>query len=242
MCNQATRQVIKVRKDNAMISDIKIGAGNRPDFAAYKADSKYATLIDDYISSRGRENKLYSGNYKMQNPLLDSNNNPIDFDGERSGAGWGCHNIGNGVSKDAVGEVAAAKLTAESTINASLIESEAMLKSSALEAEAAVTAALVDGESRCYEADQNLQAVKVQAETDLDIAKMEKEVEMEKIKVEFEKLEVERERIEKVDVLHAQAAVSAARAEETEADGKRAKAYAKADSYAYGPSGSSGWF
>ncbi|OVE81361.1 hypothetical protein BVY03_04035 [bacterium K02(2017)] len=204
----------------------------RPDFKEYKPT--YIADIQDKIIS---ENQIK--NYMLSNPILDEGGNVIDYVNGSDNGGWGVN--GHGLSEDARGEILKSMNTANGTIKSSIIEANAMLISSANEAEAAVTVAVVDAESRVQESENALKGIQVQAETDLEIAKMERDVEMEKLEVEREKLDVERYRIDNVDSVNASANVRAADAEHVEAEGEKARDEGRAARYKYNSGSDNYW-
>lgn len=117
-------------------------------------------------------------------------------------------------------EVTKAYMAMIGSIESALAEADAIAYKADRDQETAINAALIDADARKYEADKNLEAVEKQTKADVDIAKMQRETEM-------EKLEVERERIAKVDAVNAQANQMSAQALINESIGKMREGEAK---------------
>lgn len=177
-------------------------------------------------------------NHYSQNPILDENGQPIDFNGK---AGWGSSwqeflnpfgwigNIAqsvcpNGLNGGDVADLMGAWQSAMAEVDAACITAQSTAYAAATSAKGAIAAAEVSAHAQMYDADQQLAAVKDQGDTDKYIAETQ-------AAVEREKLDVERESIEKVDAVNANAnLISAnaltisANADQTEADAKLVKA------------------
>ena len=191
----------------------------------YKIDS---TDYDALLSN------IQSYNGALSNPVLDSNGNPIDYNGKTDGkdiAGYilcpfgfiaGISNLmyPTGLSGNDVADLLAAYQSAQAQIDAATITAMSEAFKAKTEAEGAVNAAMVNADATKYAADQQVQAVIEQGKTDKYIAD-------EQADVEREKLEVERESIEKVDAINAQANLISANALTIEAEAKETTAEAK---------------
>lgn len=178
-------------------------------------------------------------NHYSQNPLLDENNQPIDFNGSGTeGKDWALYILcpfgfiggvaqalnPNGLSGGDISDLMGAWQSAMAEVDAACITAQSTAYAAATSAKGAIAAAEVSAHAQMYDADQQLAAVKDQGDTDKYIAETQ-------AAVEREKLEVERESIEKVDAVNANAnLISAnaltisANAEQTEADAKLEKA------------------
>lgn len=174
----------------------------------------YSINSSDYDALLGN---IQAYNGALTNPVLDANGEPIDYNGKR-----GIANLfrRNGLSSQDTADLLAAYQSAQAQIDAATITAMSEAFKAKTEAEGAVNAAMVNAEATKYAADQQVQAVIEQGKTDKYIAD-------EQANVELEKLEVERESIDKVDAVNAQANLISANALTIEAEAKETTAEAK---------------
>ena len=165
--------------------------------------TSYSPQQYDTLESKGKSSvpSIYGAN----GALIDFNEN---CDGPIT---WGM-----GIDKKDRADIISAYTNTMGQIDIATIQYHQAINQACIEASAAVESARTTAEAEMYKADKEYDAIHEQCKTDLDIAKVEQETEL-------AKLEVEKQKVEDVDTVNAQANLLSAQALMVESEGKKAK-------------------